>query len=56
MFFSLADEWREGGGIDRPAMWATVKLMGVKKRRRRRVFEDLRVMEREALKVIGEAG
>lgn len=55
VFFALESQWRPRGGIERSAIWSTLKLMAVPKPRRRRCFEDLLVMERAALRVFASA-
>ncbi len=57
VFQALDTQWRITGGlagsrvqgIDYMAIPATLALMGVKKRNRKRVFKGLRIMERGAL-------
>ncbi len=55
VFFALETQWRNGGGLDYGAIPGTLKMMVVKKKRRRQVFQGLRVMERAALEVFAAA-
>lgn len=60
VFDSLSTQWRVGmngpTGLDYAAVPPVLDLLGIKGRKRRRdVFEDLRVLEREALATMREA-
>lgn len=59
MFEALSTQWRVGMGgavgLDYCAIQPVFKLMGVRKRERAGVFDDLRVMEAEALAVMAES-
>jgi hypothetical protein len=46
-FFALETQWR-GGALDYAAIPGVLEMLGVKRKRRRRVFLDLRVMEHAA--------
>lgn len=58
VFWALGNCWRIDSmagrwlGLDRPAIESTLRLMGVKRKKRSGVFEDLRVMEGAALEVL----
>lgn len=60
VFFALANCWRVDYmagrylGIDRPAIESTMRMMGVKRKRRGGIFEDLRVMENAALEALND--
>jgi hypothetical protein len=57
-FAALQTQWRVGMGgpigLDYAAVPVVLELQGVAPSERRRVFDDLRVMEAEALKVFSE--
>lgn len=42
-------------GIDRAALWATMKLMGTRKGDRKRLYGEIREMEIVALANLGKA-
>jgi hypothetical protein len=59
VFAALLTQWRMGPmggvvGLDYSAIPPTLELMGVAPDNRRELFEQLRVMENEAVKVINE--
>lgn len=58
LFSSVCGQWRVSMAgayaLDYKAVAAAMDLMGVKKRRRKKLFEFVRVMEREALSIMGE--
>lgn len=51
IFDAMSTQWREGG-MDYAALPVTAGLLGIRLRPRR--FAELRFMEREALRVLGE--
>lgn len=51
IFDAMGTQWREGG-MDYAALPVTAGLLGIRLRRWR--FAELRLMEREALRVLGE--
>ncbi len=57
-FIAIATQWRWDGmtgvffGFDYPGMEAALRMLGVKNHRR--MFEDLRAMERAALEVLNK--
>ena len=60
VFFNLGYQWREWvtmngampQGLDHGQIESTLRLMGVKKKRWPELFDDLKTMEAEALKII----
>jgi hypothetical protein len=59
VFAALLTQWRMGPmggvvGLDYSAIPPTLELMGVETTGRRELFEQLRIMEREAVKTINE--
>lgn len=58
VFLAMATQWRTGmagaTGLDYSAVPVVLRLYGVPAKDRADVFDDLRVMEAEALKVMGE--
>lgn len=58
VFFALGNCWQIDAMIgkyrciDRPAIESTMRLMGIKRKKRGGVFDDLRVMEGAALEVL----
>lgn len=60
LFHAMTTQWRSGmngaTGFDYSAVPAVMDLLGIKgRKRRRRAFDDLRLMEREALATMREA-
>lgn len=58
LFVAMQTQWRIGmngaTGIDYSALPTVMDLYPVPQERRRALFEDIRLMEREALKVMAE--
>ncbi|MEW5666192.1 DUF1799 domain-containing protein [Pseudomonas putida] len=59
LFEALGTQWRLGpggpSGLDYAAIPGTAKMIGLKSRELSETFDDLRVMENEALTVMAEA-
>lgn len=59
VFIAMATQWRTGAmgatGLDYNALPAVLRLVGVARAQWSDTFECLRVMEGEAMKVMGEA-
>lgn len=55
----MSTQWRTGAfgatGLDYNALPAVLRLIGIPKKSRQSVFQDLRVMEAEALLVMSES-
>lgn len=58
LFLAVSGQWRVSMAgayaLDYNAVDVAMDMMGVKKRRRKKLFGFLRVMEREALSIMGE--
>lgn len=56
VFAGMSTQWRIGAsgviGLDYNALNTVMKLKGVKKKQRKKVFNDVQVMEAEALEII----
>ena len=59
LFEALGTQWRLGpggpSGLDYASIPGTAKMIGLKRRELSEVFNDLRIMESEALAVMAEA-
>ncbi|AOX11856.1 hypothetical protein Q5O_09745 [Pseudomonas putida JB] len=59
LFEALGTQWRLGpggpSGLDYAAIPGTAKMIGLKSRELSETFDDVRVMENEALTVMAEA-
>lgn len=59
VFNSMASQWRIGGmgdatGLDYNAIPVVAKMLGIKSKKVKDIFSDIRVMENEALITMGE--
>lgn len=59
LFEALGTQWRLGpggpSGLDYTAIPGTAKIIGLRRRQLSEAFQDVRIMENEALAVMGEA-
>lgn len=58
LFYNLSTQWRTGmggaSGLDYSVIPTVASMLGIKKKKLKEMFPDLRVMENEALVTMGE--